>query len=177
MNLDFIQEAEDCKLKAYLDIAGIPTIGWGSLYIYSAYYEPIVNSFTVPLKIKRKVRLTDEISQTHADLLLREEAEGISSKITALVTVPLNDNQILALTSFCYNLGVQSFKNSTLRKLINSGVQKHDISIENNFRAWNKYHRDGKLFSNRGLTQRRVREYRLYCKEMEQTKWNPISNK
>jgi len=36
-------------------------------------------------------------------------------------TVPLNDNQLAALTSFVYNVGEQNYKSSTLLRKLNAG--------------------------------------------------------
>lgn len=159
MNLQFIEEREDCKLKAYLDIGGVPTIGFGSLFIYFSF--PVEGG--IPLRSKRRVKLGDEISLAHAKYLLWEEATGIKNKVLALVIRPLDDNQETALVSFCYNLGVQAFKDSTLRKDINLYPRDHS-TIKTQWLRWNKYHKDGKLVPSKGLLNRRKLEYALWIK-------------
>jgi lysozyme len=157
MNLQFIEEREDCKLKAYLDIGGVPTIGFGSLFIYDFF----VDAFTYSQK--RRVRLTDEITLPHAKYLLWEEASGVRKKVLALTSPVLDDNQETALVSFCYNLGVQAFRGSTLRVCINT-LPKDDKFIKNEWLRWNKYHKDGKLVPSKGLLNRRKLEYALWIK-------------
>jgi lysozyme len=106
-DIELIQRWESCKLKAYKDIASIWTIGWGSIILYG-----------------RPVRRDDVIIQNVADTLLHIEVLGIRSKLRLLINRELNSNHYIALTDFVYNLGMQAFKDSTLRKLINSGYQR-----------------------------------------------------
>lgn len=141
--LEFLKRREDCSLEAYLDIGGIPTIGYGSLVLVN--FE--------------KVRPGDRITQTDADRLLINECRGIGNKIKS-VTPLLRDCKLDALISFCYNIGTPAFKNSTLRKIINIWSEDPRIAIE--FMKWNKAHVDGKLVAIRGLTNRRRLESNLY---------------
>ena len=54
------------------------------------------------------------------DLLLDDVRER-QAMVLQHATVPLNDNQLAALTSFVYNVGEQAYKDSTLLKKLNSG--------------------------------------------------------
>lgn len=144
--LEFIKREESCKLKAYLDEAGIPTIGWGSIRLFGG-----------------PVRLDMVISQATADELLDEECNGIASKLEQILIKYVNQNQLDALISFCYNVGVQGFKTSTLLRSINSG----GVVLLDYFTRWDKFHRDGMLLESRGLKMRRIREFNLYIRPIE----------
>lgn len=141
--LEFLKRREDCKLKAYLDLGGIPTIGYGSLHLLNGML----------------VKLGDTITQKEADLLLAHECMGIVNRLTHLINVSLTQFQIDALTSFVYNIGVAAFRNSTIRLLINQDA----LIDEDEFTRWNKAHIDGKLVAVKGLTNRRKLEYQLFC--------------
>lgn len=145
--LEFLKRREDCKLEAYLDVAGIPTIGYGSTLLP---YNRI------------RVKMGDRITQKEADILLKVECEGINSKLYKLINVLsiITDCKVDSLISFCYNVGTEAFKNSTLRKFINQNESEEDIRFE--FMRWNKAHVDGKLVPVKGLTNRRRLEANLY---------------
>jgi lysozyme len=71
--------------------------------------------------------------------------------------ITLNQNQIDALISLSYNIGVASLLNSTLFKNILAGVTD-GATIRSNFMAWNKV--NGQPWD--GLTRRRSSEADLY---------------
>ena len=138
----FLNELENCKLTAYLDSADIWTIGWGTTHY---------NDLT-------PVRKGDKISQRKADDLRDAELEGIYARIVDFIHIPLEQNQLDALLIFCYNVGVNGFKTSTLLRELNA---KREIK-ENYFTRWDKEHKDGKLVPNKGLLRRRKLEYKLF---------------
>jgi len=142
----FLHNLESCSLEAYLDIAGIPTIGWGNtIYLNGA-----------------RVKLGDTITQRQADALFLITCQGISKKIDVYCNRKLNVNQHDALVSFCYNVGTQAFKNSTLLRLLNNGVSTLSAEIEVQWMRWDKAHIDGKLVRVKGLKNRRRKEYSLF---------------
>lgn len=136
---NLIKEFEQCRLKAYLDSVGIPTIGWGNTFYQDG----------------TKVKLGDKISQQQADTLFDTVVSRFADKVSSLTT-QLNQNQFDALVSFAYNVGVNALANSTLLKKINKNPL--DSSIRNEFLRWNKA--GGKVL--KGLTKRRKRESDLY---------------
>ena len=83
-------------------------------------------------------------------------------QIKQLVKVPINQNQLDALTSFSYNLGIGALKSSTLLKLLNSGADKYTVA--NQFLRWNKALIDGQYIEVLGLTRRREAERVLFLK-------------
>jgi lysozyme len=54
------------------------------------------------------------------DLLL-EDVRDRQAMVLRHTTVPLNDNQLAALTSFVYNVGENAYRQSTLLKKLNAG--------------------------------------------------------
>jgi len=69
----------------------------------------------------RSVQKGDIIDKETAKRWLLLEAEKYYNKVMSLVKVPINENQLLALSSFAYNVGDGALANSTLLKLLNAG--------------------------------------------------------
>lgn len=133
--LDLIKHFEGCKLRAYPDQGGRITIGWGS---------------TGP-----DIQLGLEWSQELADERLMKDVTECQARIMQLVKVPINANQLWALTSFTYNLGIGNLKRSGLLRLLNL---RHYKEAAEQFLLWNKI---GHYVSN-GLTKRREAERALF---------------
>jgi lysozyme len=143
---NLIKEFEGEYLDAYLDPVGIPTIGFGTIYNYDA---------------KRPVQLGDKIDKDTAIRFLRTECGKIIPQIKKLVRVPINQNQLDALTSFVYNVGIGALRNSTLLKLLNEGKPKTEVAEQ--FLRWNKAtNPQGVLITLPGLTRRRIAEKSLF---------------
>ena len=141
--LDLIKKWEGCKLEAYLDPVGIPTIGWGTI----AYPDG------------QPVAMGDRISQEQADGFLQHECNSIVPRIGRLVTVGLNQNQFDALVSFVYNVGGGAFAESTLLNKLNQGDYAGAAA---EFPRWNKGEVNGKKVELPGLTNRRKDERALF---------------
>lgn len=101
--IELIKEFEGCRLKSYLDGGGVPTIGYG----------------TTTYSNGEKVMIGQDISQDMADFELLTHCNILADGIIACVYPELNDNQLSALISFTYNIGMTAFQKSTMRKLIN----------------------------------------------------------
>ena len=143
----FIREVEGCELEAYLDDAGVPTIGVGTTMYPSG----------------KKVQMGDTCTPEQAELYLAWEVENKTKSIKAFVSnVVLNQNQFDALVSFAYNIGVGAFEGSTLLKKLKKNP--NDPTIEDEFLRWNKLRKNGKLVPSNGLTNRRKKEAALYFK-------------
>lgn len=136
-----IAKFEGLSLKAYRDSGGVYTIGYGSTI------NPITG---IPIKAG------DEITKDTAVQWLRIQAAKTETEVRKKVKVPLNTNQIAALTSLAYNIGIGAFSRSTLLKLVNQGAKPNDIAAH--FIDWNKV--KGKEVP--GLTRRRQEEAALY---------------
>lgn len=99
--VDLIKHYEGCRLKAYKDIVGVWTIGYG--HTGGDVHEGQV------------------ITQEEAEALLRLDLERFERGVQFQVTVPLTQNQFDALVSFSFNLGLGALKGSTLLKKLNAG--------------------------------------------------------
>lgn len=131
---DLIKKYEGLKLTSYLCPAGVPTIGWGHTY---------------------GVKMNRTISVAEAEVLLDHDYQEAEDDVLELITVPLTDNQLGALTSFVFNLGQGALKESTLRKKLNQGDYK---GAAEEFDKW-VYAGSKKL---NGLIKRRAEEKQLF---------------
>src|SRR5690606_20869490 len=127
-----IKSFEGCELEAYLDVAGIPTIGWGH---------------TGP-----EVKLGQKITQAEADRLFDLDTDRFEAAVDSLTKGHATDNQFAALVSFAYNVGAEALKTSTLLRKHNSGDYAGAAA---EFGKWNKARVGGKLVVVKGLTRRR----------------------
>jgi lysozyme len=122
-----LKEFEGLRLEAYLDAAGVPTIGYGHTH---------------------HVTLGDRLTEYWADQLLREDVRNVVRDISQLGVVR-TQGQMDALVSFAFNLGIGRLLRSTLLKKIRSGASMHQIRKE--FMRW--VYADGKRL--KGLEKRR----------------------
>jgi lysozyme len=139
--LNLIKRYEGFSSRPYLCPAGVPTIGYGS-----TYYEN-----------NQKVELKDPpISEDWALELLLNNLVLYEKSVDSMVKSSINQAQFDALVSFCYNVGINAFRRSTLLKLIN--VNPNDPNIAVQFGRWNRA--NGKVI--KGLVKRRQSEAALY---------------
>lgn len=130
-----IKSYEKCKLVAYPDQKGVPTIGWGH---------------TGP-----EVHLGLTCTQAQADAWFEQDTQVAVLQVIRSLDVAVSQNQFDALVAFTYNVGVTAEGHSTLVRLINAG---RSIAASAEFPKWN--HVDGKVSN--GLTARRAAEKALY---------------
>lgn len=139
--INLIKSFEGCRLTAYKDSVGIPTIGWGN-----TQYENGV-----------KVKIGDKITQERADelflLIVKKFSQGVNQRVHEI-----NQNQFDALVSFSYNVGLGNLDASTLLKKVKKNP--NDPTIPAEFHKWNRA--NGKVLP--GLTRRRHAESALYTK-------------
>lgn len=133
-SLDLIKQFEGCKLSAYLCPAGVWTIGWGRT---------------------TNVKRGDTCTQAQADAWLVQEYDAFERKVCALIKVAVTPNQLGALVSFAYNVGVGELQSSTLLRLLNQGDYAGAAA---QFARWNRA--AGKTLA--GLTRRRKAEADLF---------------
>lgn len=132
--IDLVKRFEGLKLEAYRCPAGIPTIGYGHTY---------------------NVRMGQRISTIQADLYLEHDFEDAEQEVKEVVLVPLSPQQLGALTSFVFNLGIGKLKASTLLKKLNVGDYQ---GAANEFDKW--VYAAGKKLN--GLIARRAAEKELF---------------
>lgn len=130
-SLQHLTEAfESCRLVAYPDSKGIPTIGWGHT---------------------RNVRLGMTCTQQQADEWLMDEVQIAATAVSTMVHVPLTQDEFDALTDFCYNAGNHAFFCSTMRTRLNKSDYQ---GAADEFLKWDMC--GGKHLA--GLLRRRVAE-------------------
>lgn len=136
--------SEGLRLKAYMDSAGIWTIGYGHKIVPGDHYDQ-----------------HSVITLQQARDLYKANVAVAAAQVLHLVRVPLNDNEFAALVDFTYNLGSGSLAGSTLLKKLNSGDR---IGAAAEFASWNKAKnkQTGNLEILSGLTIRRAKEAQLF---------------
>lgn len=138
---ELIKRFEGFSDRPYNCPASIPTIGYGNTYYPNGV----------------KVKLTDKkITKEYASEMLQFVADEFAEDVLKVVKSKITVNQLNALTSFAYNVGVGNFNKSTLLKLVN--INPNDANIAKEFLKWNKA--GGKVLN--GLTNRRIAESALY---------------
>jgi len=134
MYMDFLKDKEGFRNEAYLDSAGVPTIGYG---------------FT------EGVKMGDTISEKEANKRLLKEMARTDQDYNRLVTADLNPNQQAAVKSLLYNIGGPQFANSKARAALNAGDFESFKKEAAEFRMAN-----GKVIP--GLENRRRDELELF---------------
>lgn len=131
---DFIKGFEGERLEAYQCSAGVWTIGVGHT---------------------KGVKPNDRITEGISKILFEQDLLAFKLEMLPLVKVEVTQGQFVALLSFVFNLGITSFKTSTLLKKLNQG---DCVGASNEFLRW-KY-ANGKVV--KGLLNRRQAEKALF---------------
>lgn len=137
--IDLIKRFEGCQLQSYPDVGGVWTIGYG-------HTGPDVTPDTV-------------WTQEEADNQLNQQLEFFEAGVRKLINATIdktNENQLGALVSFTYNVGLGNLSQSSLLKYHNLGLFK---AVCGEFAKWN--HVAGQVVP--GLTSRRYSEASLYA--------------
>ena len=140
LGIALAQKWEGCKLQAYLDVGGIPTIGRG-------HTGPEVH-----LGLVWTQQQADD-AFVH-DMLLKAEMPLNSM----MAGIPLSSNQFSALCCLVYNIGAGAFRRSKTLLDIREG-NKDDVATQ-----WLGFdHVNGQVVQ--GLLNRRKEEIALWCQE------------
>ena len=147
---------ESCSLKAYWDVAGYPTNGWGNLLSRQRKIDVMKRLSLSSMQADEWLQKTyPPISQDVADKMFVVNLNRAFSSVRRLVKWRLSSEQLAALIDFTFNLGAGKLQVSTLLKLINRGELN---AAAEEFKKWNKA--GGRVY--RGLTLRRLAEYNLF---------------
>ena len=139
-----IKHYESLQLQAYLCPAGVPTIGWGT------------TTGVTSMDVIDKRRITPEQAQS----MLERDVDSFAMKVSGLChRRKPNSNELAAMTSLAYNIGVGAFAKSSVLKAHELG---DGVSAAAAFKLWNKARVGGALQAMRGLTARRSAEASLY---------------
>ena len=123
---------EGYRENAYLDIVGVPTIGYGTT---------------------EGVRLGDRTDPIKALERALSDMQKFEGAIKQCVKVPLHQNEYDAYLSLSYNIGSKAFCGSTLVRKLNAGEYKNACD---EILRWDRA--GGKVV--RGLTIRREKEHK-----------------
>lgn len=136
MNLEIIKKYEGFSNQAYKCPAGVWTVGWG-------HTGRDINKDTI-------------LTREEAELMLKKDVANLQEQILFLLDDKPTTNELDALTSLVYNVGLGAFKRSRLLKRINLKENRELISKE-----WIEFNKvNGKVV--KGLLRRRAEEICLY---------------
>lgn len=125
--IEKVKEFEGLRLRAYRDAVGKPTIGYGHTL---------------------GVKMGQRITELQAEEMLRQDL-WVAGRFANTIKEINTQGKYDAVVSFIFNLGVGSFKRSTLyRRILRHAPDK---MIQAEFRRWT--HSGGKVLS--GLVKRR----------------------
>ena len=132
--IDLIKSFEGLETKAYQDVAGVWTIGYGHT---------------------DGVQRGDKITEDEAEELLRQDIALFAAGVKELVPDNLPPNQFGALVSFAYNVGLSALRKSTLLREVNEG---NHVKAAAEFYRWTLAGGERRL----GLLRRRRAESEFY---------------
>jgi len=135
LGVALIKQFEGLRTCAYLDAAGIWTIGYGHT--------------------GDEVRSGFRIDAAQADALLRKDLGTAEEAVRAWVTQPLAQPSFDALVSFVFNVGATAFAGSTLLRKLNEGDMEGAAA---EFERWR--YAGGRVLP--GLLRRRIAERTLF---------------
>lgn len=136
--VELIANAEGLRLKAYRCPAGVLTCGWGE--------TDGVTAHTVWTKAQADQRLCDSTAE-------------YASRVLEMCTDEPTENELGAMVSLAYNIGLDALRKSSVLKAHNRGDAQ---SASRAFGLWNKARVNGVLQPLKGLTARRAAEASLY---------------
>lgn len=134
--LQLIRKSEGFQGKAYKDVAGIPTIGYGH-------------------RIRRGESFSAGIGEDEATKILEADVREAVAAVNHLVKVALTQGQFDALVDFTFNLGAGRLTGSTLLRELNAGEY---FAAGLQLLQWD--HAGGQVMA--GLRLRREAEYQLW---------------
>ncbi len=138
--LGLIKLFEGLSLRAYQDVAGIWTIGYGHI---------------------KDAKPGQTITESEAEALLRGDLKDAEQGVERLVRAAIKDNEFSALVSLVFNIGESAFAHSTTLKSLNRGNREEAAAA---IELWNKATINGKKETVPGLVRRRAAEKALFLK-------------
>ncbi len=107
--LELLKTSEGFRTRAYLDVNGFPTIGYGHRLLHPESFPQGIN-------------------EPQAAEILVSDVRDAEQAVARLVKVTLTQGQFDALVDFCFNLGAGRLASSTLLKILNFG--RYDDAAE-----------------------------------------------
>lgn len=140
--VDALKQYEGFRSKAYQDVVGVWTIGFGTTKIDGKPVEP-------------GMICTPE----EAEVWLRADLAWAQTAVNKLVKYMLTQSMFDALVSFVYNVGEDAFSKSTMLKKLNAGDYK---GAAKEFDRW--AYAKGRLVT--GLVNRRRLEREMFEEQL-----------
>lgn len=134
--LNLLKLSEGFRNHVYLDVAGIPTIGYGHRLVHPECFP-------------------NGIDLAQAEKILAGDLREAEQAVCRLVTTALTQGQFDALVDFCFNLGSGRLAGSTLLRDLNSGQYE---AAREQLLKWDH----AGLKENAGLKARRAAESQLW---------------
>jgi len=134
--LELIKRSEGFRSRAYRDVAGLLTIGYGH-------------------RLSLGESFTEAIAEPEAAAILANDVKEAERQVARLVRVELAQGQFDALVAFCFNLGAGRLAGSTLLHELNAG--RYQAAAEQ-LLIWDRA--GGSV--NEGLEARRQAEFELW---------------
>lgn len=150
--VEMLARSEDCRLVAYLDVAGVPTIAWGET---------------------AGVHLDMRWTEDQCDARFYQQVVRYAGAVEAMLTAHANENELGALLRLAYNIGLTGLKKSTVLRQHNAG---NKAAAARAFALWNRA-RDPATHQPRevrGLTARRASEAAMYLTPIEGAPRDPM---
>jgi lysozyme len=140
--VEYLARIETCRLSAYLCQAGVLTCGWGET-------DGVIAATTY--------------TEDEADVRLFDQVSVFTKRVETMLKHPATPNQLGALVSLAYNIGLAALNGSTVLRQHNRG---NFAAAADAFELWDKY-RDPVtrvLKVSNGLRARRAAEKARYLR-------------
>ena len=123
----------------------------------SSWYKCPAGELTIGHGLTKAFWNKSTITKEESLAVVKQRAEAIGKEVLSMVQKPLTSNQLAALVSFTYNVGIGNFQQSTLLKELNKGNYS---KVPAELKRW-VYSKKVKL---NGLVARRASEAALWSK-------------
>jgi lysozyme len=134
-----IKQWEGFRAHAYRDPVGILTIGYGHTSMAGA----------------PRVHDAMQVTESEADAMLRRDVNAVAQDVARALRCNVSPQQFSALVSFCYNVGAENFRKSSVLDAVN----RHDLqSVPRRLALWTKA--GGRILP--GLVKRRAAEAAMF---------------
>lgn len=136
--IEVLKEHEGFRSRAYRDVAGVWTIGYGTTKVNG-----------------KPVEAGQTCTAAEATEWLKEDLAWAQTAVNKLVRVGLTQSMFDALVSFVYNVGEGAFSKSTMLRKLNQGDY---AGAAEEFPRWNRA--GGRIW--KGLINRRLVERSMF---------------
>lgn len=151
---DLIKQFEGLYLKPYLCPSLFWTVGYGHCITKDGQMLKGASQKALALSI-----FPSGITEKEADNLLNIDINNFTNKVKSVIKVSVTNNQLSALISFAFNVGIGNLTSSTLLRKLNTG--DYDC-VPTELMQWVHITKNGKKIKLAGLVNRRKAEAKLW---------------